>query len=113
MSDIRTWMLVHEDGEKNTYVITWPPGSGLKQHGHGASAVSILVSDGELYEETDTPDEDGETDNYLMPGLLYTRAVGVRHSVRNLSSEGAVSIHTYSPPLTLEYDEDLEIVPDF
>lgn len=105
-------MLVHEDGEKNTYVITWPAGSGLEMHGHGASAVSILVTDGELFEQTDTPDADGETDTLMYPGMLYHRAVGVRHRVVNVGYEGAVSIHTYMPPLALEYDEALEITAD-
>lgn len=106
---LRSHILVHEDSTCNTWMITWPPGTGLDWHGHANSAVSILVVDGELYEETDTPDADGNTDTYLLPGMLYARPVGLRHKIVNMSGNGAVSIHTYMPPLTLEYDEDLEI----
>lgn len=100
---MRTWMKVYEDGEKNTFVITWEPGDGLDWHDHSGSHVTILVSDGELFEQIrEDHDRDTVYDEYLTPGNLYVRPRNVEHRIVNLGNVGAVSIHTYMPPISDE-----------
>lgn len=45
----------------------------------------------------------------LYPGPMYTRPKTIVHRVENPFDEVAISVHTYHPPLTIEYPPELEL----
>lgn len=106
----RRHTLVNETEESNTFLIEWDPGSGLDWHDHGDSAASIIILQGRLHEHRaqSNGEPEGGTE-VLYPDAMYIRHRGLRHRVENPFDEVAISIHTYSPPLVMTYDEALEI----
>jgi len=107
---MRRHQLVHSSEESNTFLIEWEVGSGLDFHDHGNSAASIVILTGRLHEyrEASGAEPNGASET-LYPGPLYTRPKTTTHRVENPFDEPAVSIHTYYPPLTIEYGPELEL----
>lgn len=104
MSDsTRTHELLYRDDTNESWLITWPPGTGLDWHDHGASEAQIRVLHGELVEQI------GNETFTHKSGATANRAAHTSHMVVNTSREVAVSLHTYTPPLTVEYGAELEI----
>lgn len=110
---MRRHTLVHETEESNTFLIYWEPGSGLDWHDHGESAASIILLHGRLHEyrESSGAEPQGASET-LYPDHLYTRHRTCRHRVENPFPDTAVSLHTYCPPLTVEYPPELELSND-
>jgi rhodanese-related sulfurtransferase/predicted metal-dependent enzyme (double-stranded beta helix superfamily) len=91
------------------WAISWMPGQGTGFHDHGGSAGAFAVAFGTLEEHRPTT-----RPLNVVPGQV--RAFGPHdvHDVRNASAAPAVSIHAYSPPLSLmnRYDvEDAGLIP--
>ena len=96
----RAFECVERTESYDLWLIRWAPNSGTPLHDHGDSAGAVYVVGGELVE--------------LRPGRVRTHAlhrktVGATehhlmsaahvHSVANVQSVTATSVHAYSPPL--------------
>lgn len=102
----RTHKLISETDEFNIWMITWPPGTGIDWHDHGNSTASVTILKGELVEYRKY-DLNGSTFWYADSFLVLEETT---HKVVNESTtKVAISLHTYWPPLTINYPEDLEI----
>jgi len=88
------------------WIIYWPAGTGLELHDHGDSAGAFAVVAGQLQETSVMP---GRPEiRQLRPGDAASIARGQVHGVSNTASEGATSVHVYSPPITtMNYFERL------
>jgi rhodanese-related sulfurtransferase/predicted metal-dependent enzyme (double-stranded beta helix superfamily) len=82
--------------DHEVWAITWLPGQATGYHDHGGSAGAFAVVCGTLEER-----RAGERSQAVATG--QTRAFGPHdvHDVRNASATPALSIHAYSPPLSL------------
>ena len=103
----RRHVLVHESETCNVFLIEWPVGTGLDWHDHGRSKATIQMLEGVLVEYVESGCDVFE--DRLFIGVNRFMGAGVRHKVVNEGDKTAVSLHTYRPPLTVEYSEDLEI----
>lgn len=91
----RWYERLHHDEDHEIWLLSWMPGQSTGFHDHGPSRGAFAVAFGTLRED------DLLTERDLAPG--DTRAFGVEyvHDVRNVSNAPAVSVHVYSPPLSL------------
>jgi mannose-6-phosphate isomerase-like protein (cupin superfamily) len=96
------------DDRVDVWLISWTSEQGTQLHDHGGSSGAFTVVSGELSEavwvagaETLTESARGEGDSVLF-GEHYV------HDVRNTGTETAVSVHAYSPPLSLMNYYDVE-----
>jgi quercetin dioxygenase-like cupin family protein len=86
-------------GQVDAWLIAWPPGSGLPMHDHDGSGAVVHVVRSALRER------------YVADGLIIERALvaGDRvhlppehlHEITNVAGEEALSLHVYSPRLTM------------
>ena len=90
--------LAAED-DVEVWLLTWLPGQGTDLHDHGGSAGGLTVVSGELTEHTVT--DPGLTARTFTAG--DGRRFGPRHihQITNQSGRPAVSVHVYSPRLTV------------
>jgi len=118
----RRWhQRLYRDRRVDLWLISWLPSQGTQLHDHGGSAGAYTVLTGELAEAIYRPGvaPRGWSQPAAGPGstLIERRrpsgsGVGFGphyvHDVRNLSATPAVSVHAYSPPLTVMnfYDVD-------
>lgn len=108
---MRLHRLIHESPDCNSWLIEWPPGSGLDWHDHGDSKCRIVMLEGVLTQSiypTWCPDQI-DTSEFYRDGLHWHVPARTKHKVENLDTVSALSLHVYSPPLTVEYPEALEI----
>jgi predicted metal-dependent enzyme (double-stranded beta helix superfamily) len=83
----------------DAWLISWPPGSGLPMHDHDGSGAVVHLVRSALRER------------YVVNGLIVERALvaGDRvhlppehlHEITNVAGEEALSLHVYSPRLTM------------
>lgn len=112
---MRRHVLIHESEKCNVWMIEWPPGTGLDWHHHGGSYARITVIEGILtnwFKPTEWEPEKGEhrinSCEYLSTGT-FSVPRNTEHKVMNKERDTAVSIHVYTPPLLMEYPDELEI----
>ena len=104
--------MIHESETCNVFLIEWPAGTGLDWHDHGNSLAHIQILEGRLWElgrsKDDSIDSGGWT---FMRSPLDPWMIGpnFRHRLYNPSTDTALSLHTYFPPLKVEYDQDIEL----
>lgn len=96
----RWYERLHRDEELEVWLLSWLPGQSTGFHDHGGSRGAFAVALGTLREDDLSQERD------LAPG--DTRAFGPDyiHDVRNVSKAPAVSVHVYSPPLSLMHRYD-------
>jgi rhodanese-related sulfurtransferase/mannose-6-phosphate isomerase-like protein (cupin superfamily) len=99
----RWYERLHHDSDYDIWVISWMPGQSTGFHDHGESAGAFVVTTGILEEKR--PAEEAVV---IHPGTVRAFGPGYLHDVRNVSQGPAVSIHTYSPPLTEMNEYELE-----
>ncbi|MCW2540802.1 MAG: cupin domain protein [Frankiales bacterium] len=89
---------IYRDARVDLWLISWLPSQGTLLHDHGGSSGAFTVVEGELSEAVHT---NGSLREWRR-GAGASAGFGTRyvHDLRNLSSEPAVSVHAYSPPLT-------------
>ncbi|MGW0662304.1 cysteine dioxygenase [Streptodolium elevatio] len=111
----RTWLRIGGPGAAEAWLIGWPPGTGTGWHDHGGAVGAFLVVRGTLHEFTpphpdvrpgshvDVPFAPGtETQVRLPSGSARSFPRDHIHDVRNTAqADHAVSLHVYSPALTL------------
>jgi quercetin dioxygenase-like cupin family protein len=96
--DVRWHQRIYRDQRVDIWVISWLPTQCTELHDHGGSSGSFTVLSGELSEAV--PTGPGIHDTVRHSGDSVGFGPHYVHDVRNLSSEPAVSVHAYSPPLT-------------
>ena len=110
--DERWHQRIYRDRRIDVWLISWLPTQGTQLHDHGGSSGSFTVLSGELTEAV--PSLPVVRDWVRAAGESVGFGSRYVHDVRNLSSEPAISVHAYSPPLTsmTYYDVDGgELVP--
>ncbi|MFD6416717.1 cysteine dioxygenase [Streptomyces sp. NPDC060194] len=107
----RTWVRLDGPAGSEAWLIGWPPGTGTGWHDHAESVGAFLTAAGELRENSLTArlPADGWKTLELSEGIDRTRrltagkgrAFGQHHvhEVLNTSTQHAVSVHAYYPPL--------------
>lgn len=99
----RWYERIHLDDSHEVWVISWLPGQGTGFHDHGGSVGAFAVVWGTLMERRVVG---GAATGQVLAkpvGAGESRAFGQRyiHDVRNAAPTAvAVSVHTYSPPLS-------------
>jgi rhodanese-related sulfurtransferase len=90
---------LHCDEQVDVWLISWTQSQGTELHDHGGSAGAFTVVEGALVESVWSAG--GLRDSVRAAG--ETVAFGERyvHDVTNREVPVAVSVHAYSPPLTL------------
>jgi mannose-6-phosphate isomerase-like protein (cupin superfamily) len=89
---------LHEDlARAQVWLLSWLPGQGTGLHDHGGSAGAFAVVRGVLSEVVGA--RDGAT--WLSAGRVRHFGPHHVHRVTNLGTEPAVSVHVYTPRLTV------------
>jgi predicted metal-dependent enzyme (double-stranded beta helix superfamily) len=96
----RWWTRLYVDEAVDVWLLTWLPGQFTDLHDHGPSTAVFTVIRGELEEMRLGRDADMQITS-CAPGSRSVVEAGVVHDVRAVGTDLAVSIHAYSPPLTL------------
>ncbi len=105
--DQRWHQRLYRDPRVDIWLISWLPSQGTQLHDHGGSSGAFTVLSGALT----------ETVYSLGAGLRdVDRGTGCRvgfaghyvHDLRNIADQPAVSMHSYSPPLTRMTFYDVE-----
>jgi len=99
----RWYERIYAGPDHDLWLISWLPGQSTGLHDHGASSGAFIVAMGSLEE---LRPQGGtfriERSQFRHFGPEYT------HDVRNNSDAPAISIHAYSPPLTVMNEYELE-----
>lgn len=91
--------LEHSDNHE-VWLLTWLAGQQTGFHDHGESAGAFFVASGCLTERGAQAVRPQASGRRLRPGTVRSFGPRYVHDVRNDSTEPAISLHAYSPPLT-------------
>ncbi|SEG91187.1 Cysteine dioxygenase type I [Thermomonospora echinospora] len=97
----RWYERLHRDDDVEIWLISWMPGQSTGLHDHGDSRGAFAVALGSLDEY------DLTARRTLATGQSREFGTGYIHEVINASDAPAVSVHVYSPPLTVMNRYDL------
>jgi predicted metal-dependent enzyme (double-stranded beta helix superfamily) len=97
----RWYRLLTSDDAADVWLIGWATGQSTELHDHGGSLGALTVVSGVLAERRWAPHRGGIVDRPLRAGRSQGFRLGHVHDVVNRSSMPAVSVHAYSPPLTV------------
>lgn len=89
------------DDAVDVWLIGWATGQATELHDHGDSLGALTVVSGVLSERRWAPHHDGIRVRLLRAGRSQGFRLGHVHDVINPSLMAAVSVHAYSPPLTV------------
>jgi len=95
-TDERWSIRLAADNEVDVWLITWLQEQSTTLHDHGGSAGAFTVVQGTLREYLPSGEE-----QELTAGNTRTFGAEHIHDVYNPYREAAVSVHAYSPPLSL------------
>ncbi len=96
----RWYARIESGDEHEVWLLTWLAGQQTGFHDHGDSAGAFAVISGCLTERTAPYWRPEASGRKLRSGSIRSFGSQFVHDVRNESTEAAVSIHAYSPPLT-------------
>ena len=96
------------DDQVDVWLISWTEDQGTQLHDHGGSSGAFTVVAGELSEAVWQPGSTDLLETARHEGDTVVFGEHYVHDVRNVVSTTAVSVHAYSPPLSLMnyYDVD-------
>jgi hypothetical protein len=97
----RCYRRLRSDDTLDVWLIGWATGQATELHDHGDSLGALTVVSGSLSERRWAPHRGGIRVRPLPAGRSQGFRIGHVHDVVNLSSMSAVSVHAYSPPLTV------------
>jgi hypothetical protein len=83
------------------WLLSWLPGQRTGFHDHGDAAGAFAVADGELLESTARLGRRAVASRSLAAGAVPSFGPAYLHDVRNAGDRPAVSVHAYSPALSL------------
>lgn len=98
------------------YLLSWDTGQDTRIHDHGGSSGAFCVTDGELFEEHGTVFGATLRERTHPRGAVTSFGPSYLHNLGNRRPSGAISIHAYSPPLSVMrfYDaDDGRLVPRY
>lgn len=103
---------IHSDDQVDVWLISWTTDQGTELHDHGGSAGAFTVVGGTLTESVWARGKAGSpgqlSDLSRAEGETVTFGTRYVHDVRNLDESVAVSVHAYSPPLSLMHYYDYD-----
>ena len=99
--DRRSYRRLRSDDTVDVWLIGWASGQATELHDHGDSLGALTVVSGVLSEQRWAPHRAGIQVRLLRAGRSQGFRLGHVHDVVNLSSMSAISVHAYSPPLTV------------
>ncbi len=97
---------IHCDDQVDVWLISWTKDQGTQLHDHGGSSGAFTVVEGTLSEAAWAPG--GLSESTRRAGDTVAFGEHYVHDVRNLDEPTAVSVHAYSPPLSLMNYYDTE-----
>lgn len=103
----RSRALISSSPDHDAWLLTWLPGQRSGWHDHADSSGSYLILQGALTELATTLTSGDQGPPALQTAALRTRdeqhSFGRRyvHNIANLGPDPAVSLHVYTPPLTV------------
>lgn len=100
-ADGRWYERLHRDEDREIWLISWLPGQATGFHDHGGSRGAFAVALGRLEER------DVARSRTVTAGESREFGADFVHDVRNGSDAPAVSVHVYSPPLSVMNRYDL------
>jgi hypothetical protein len=83
------------------WLLSWLPCQQTGFHDHGDAAGAFAVADGELLESTAQVGRRQVASRPLAAGAVRSFGPAYLHDVRNAGARPAVSVHAYSPALSL------------
>jgi Cysteine dioxygenase type I len=104
--DERWHQRIYRDRRVDIWLISWLPEQGTQLHDHGGSSGSFTVLSGALTEATVAGGR--LRDHTWVAGESVGFGARYVHDVRNLSDQPAISVHSYSAPLTSMTYYDLD-----
>ncbi len=108
----RSYRRLRRDDAVDVWLIGWATGQATELHDHGDSLGALTVVSGVLSEQRWAPHRGGIRGRLLRAGRSQGFRIGHVHDVVNPWSMAAVSVHAYSPPLTvMSYYEVDAVVP--
>jgi len=95
--------------DHEVWLLSWLPGQGTGFHDHGAAAGAFAVAEGQVLERTvGAGSGQAAARGPVLPRHQAVHQGGVRsfgpryvHDVVNASGDPAITVHAYSPPLTV------------
>ena len=104
-TDERWHVRIHQDDDVDVWLISWTTEQGTELHDHGGSSGAFTVVDGTLTEHVWSGRRPGAA-GLLVPvareeGEVVTFGPDYVHDVRNNLAPPALSVHAYSPPISL------------
>ncbi len=106
----RWYRLLRSDGFCDVWLISWATEQIAELHDHAGSLGALTVVSGALTERRWTGDS-GLRTRTLRHGRGAGFPLGHVHDVANTTTEPAVSVHAYSPPLSAMSYYDVENAP--
>jgi hypothetical protein len=97
----RCYRRLRRDDMLDVWLIGWATGQATELHDHGDSLGALTVVFGSLSERRWAPHRGGIRTRPLPAGRSQGFRIGHVHDFVNLLSVSAVSVHAYSPPLTV------------
>lgn len=101
VADRRWYRQLRDDGVVDVWLIGWATGQSTELHDHGGSLGALTVVSGVLTEDRWAPHRGGVRSRRLRTGRSQGFRLGHVHDVLNPATAPAVSVHAYSPPLTV------------
>jgi predicted metal-dependent enzyme (double-stranded beta helix superfamily) len=99
----RWWRRLHHSDDIDIWLLTWLTGHSTDLHDHGGSAGAFAVVQGSLTEVRVSPStavQPAAMHRTVAAGQAVAVPATTVHDVYNASSEPAISLHAYSPPLS-------------
>jgi hypothetical protein len=93
--------LAGRDPAYELWLLSWLPGQRTGFHDHGDAAGAFAVADGELLESTARPGRRAVASRALAAGAVRSFGPAYVHDVSNAGDRPAVSVHAYSPALSV------------
>jgi predicted metal-dependent enzyme (double-stranded beta helix superfamily) len=88
--------------DHEVWLISWLPGQGTGLHDHGSAAGAFAVAQGQVRERTVAAGRRPPVrDLIIAQGSVRSFGPRCVHEVANAAAEPAVTVHAYSPPLTV------------
>jgi len=100
-ADHRWYCRLDEASSYEVWLLSWLPGQQTGFHDHGEARGAFAVAEGELLESTARVGDSAVAGRVLKSGIARSFGQAYLHDVRNASPRPAVSVHAYSPPLSL------------
>jgi mannose-6-phosphate isomerase-like protein (cupin superfamily) len=103
----RSYELIWADAHVNAWIIRWSDDADTGFHDHDGSSAGIVVLEGAVVEERLALDGPPITRRFRAGESFHMPASAI-HRIRHGGGAPAVTVHAYSPPLTVQgvYVED-------